>query len=161
MKVWGLVQLILAAVTLSGAIGLGAYALLPGNPIQVLGILLDDIGPFGALGKLVGLLVVAVILVRTPLGLLRKPKRSRLLAVCSIAAPIAGLLSASQAALTAYGAMVRLHVTDMRIPAPSFGEALAILGITLLIGAFAAGSNLWLVARQRRAAPTETGEAFS
>jgi hypothetical protein len=161
MKVWGLVQLVLAAATLAAAIGIATYAEIPGNPIQMLGFLLEDIGPFGAIGKLVGLLVLAVVLVRTPLGLFRKPKRSRLLAVCSLAAPFAGLMSAAQAALAAHEAMIRLRVTDMRIPAPSFAEALAILGVTLLIGAAASGANLWLAARQRRATTSETAEAFS
>jgi hypothetical protein len=161
MKVWGLVQLVLGVAALAGALGLGAYALLPGNPIQVLGAMLDDIGPFGALAKLVGLVVVAIVVVRTPLGLLGKPKRSRSLFVCSIVAPAAGLLSAAYAALNAYLAIIRLHVTDMRVPAPSFGEALAILGLTLLIGAAAAGAEAWLAARLRRTSTAATADAFT
>jgi hypothetical protein len=136
------------ALLLAGAIGLGIWAGMPANPLATLGILVLSAGPLTKLAYLLltGLGVWIAVLGVTSLARGRTGDPS-LLSVLSLLPLGVGLFATLLTTLSIARAMQATQTSDLFVIAPSLAEALAPLGVGLLLGAVAA-------ALKARVAPT-------
>jgi hypothetical protein len=127
------------ALLLAGAIGLGIWAGMPANPLATLGILVLSAGPLTKLAYLLltGLGVWIAVLGVTSLARGRTGDPS-LLSVLSLLPPGVGLFATLLTTLSIARAMQATQTSDLFVIAPGLAEALAPLGVGLLLGAVAA-----------------------
>ena len=139
MKIAPVVLGVGGALVLVGAIGLGIWAGMPANPLATFGILVLSAGP---LTKLVYLLLTGLGIWIAVLGVTSLAKgRSgdpSLLSILSLLPPGAGLLATLLTGLAIVRAMRNTNTSDLFVIAPGLAEALAPLGVGLLLGAVAA-----------------------
>ncbi|KQY35582.1 hypothetical protein ASD38_03215 [Caulobacter sp. Root487D2Y] len=136
MKIAPIVLGVGGALLLVGAIGLGIWAGMPANPLATLGILVLSAGALTKLVYLVlfGLGIWIAILGATSLAKGRSGDPS-LLSVLTLLPPGLGLLATLLTGLSIVRAMQNTHTSDLFVIAPSLAEALAPLGVGLLLGA--------------------------
>jgi hypothetical protein len=127
------------ALLLVGAIGLGIWAGMPANPLATFGLLVLSAAP---LTKLIYLLLTGLGIWIAVLGVASLAKgRSdapSALSILSLAPPGLGLAATLLTALSIVRAMQATNTSDLFVIAPSVAEALAPLGVGLLLGAVAA-----------------------
>lgn len=153
MKVMAIVLGVAGAALLVFAIGLGAWAGMPANPLTILGILL---GQASSVSKLVLILLAIQAIVILIIGVprLTKPKGDgdrSVLALFSFVPPGLGLAASLLAGLSVMIAMQQTHTTSLMVIAPSLAEALTPLALGLLIGALAATLQALTSLPQRQA----------
>jgi hypothetical protein len=127
------------ALRLVGASGLGIWAGMPANPLATLGLLVLSAAP---LTKLIYLLLTGLGIWIAVLGVTSLAKgRSddpSALSILSLAPPGLGLAATLLTALSIVRAMQATNTSDLFVIAPGVAEALAPLGVGLLLGAVAA-----------------------
>ncbi len=123
-------------VVLAGALGLGIWAGMPANPLTTFGILVLSAG---ILTKMVylGLVGLAIWIAALGVACLTKGRADdpSALAILSFLPPGLGLSATLLAALSIARAMQATHTTELVVIAPSLAEALAPLGVGLMLGA--------------------------
>ena len=138
MKIAPVVLGLGGALLLVGATGLGIWAGMPANPLTTFGILVLSAGPMVKLAYLLltGLAIWLAVLGVTSLAKGRAENPSAL-SILSLAPPGVGLLATLYTVLVILRVMQDTHTSDLIVIAPSLAEALAPLGVGLLLGAVA------------------------
>jgi len=139
MKIAPVVLGVGGVLVLAGAIGLGTWAGMPANPLATFGILVLSAGPLTKLVYLLltglGIWIAALCVASLAKGRSDDPS---LLSILSLLPPGLGLLSTLLTGLAIVQAMRNTNTRDLFVIAPGVAEALAPLGVGLLLGAVAA-----------------------
>lgn len=131
-------------LAMAAAAVFAVIARLPGSPLGWLPMLLVDSTPVAKLCMFSLVLPVLIAAVRVAIGLLMRPRRSRVLAGCVILALGLALWGGGDIWYGTWLASVHTGVHRLDVLAPNLSEGFIALAIGLLVAAAIQAANHWL-----------------
>ncbi|WP_337187730.1 hypothetical protein [Phenylobacterium sp.] len=144
----------LGLVVVSAAVVIASrWGQISGGPLEVIGVLLLELGPISKLAALmsVGLVVGAIAAASTQLGRSNSPADMGLLRLLALVAPLPGISAAALDAYTIHAAAQRIGDVSFAVVAPSVAGAALMAGAGLFSGALAAAAYAVVAGRNRSA----------